>query len=148
MIPVAERIRLLRAAGLAPELADGELRALATAVDFCEIAAGEVLIPEEGPSRQSFLVVEGIADIHSSGATVATVGPGSFFNALVADRRPIGATAQTPMRVFVIAPSVAQRFGLAPKPPPRSPQAPPIVAIGITAATTTAPEEPQQGPFG
>jgi CRP-like cAMP-binding protein len=143
VIPVDERISLLRAAGVGPTRSDDDLRALALAVDVCEIAAGEVLIPEDGPSRQSFVVVDGIADIHSSGVTVATVGPGSFFNALKADHRPVGATARTPMTVLVVTPSVAQRFGLASEQAPD----PPFATFGLTISTNSAKVDPRQEPF-
>jgi CRP-like cAMP-binding protein len=112
VIPVNERMGMLRRANVATGVGDGELRALATAVDVCEVGAGDVLIAEGSPARQSFVVMEGVASIDSGGVVVAMVGPGSFIDALGADHRPVGATAQTPMIVLVVTPLVADRFGL------------------------------------
>jgi CRP-like cAMP-binding protein len=112
MRSVAEKMGLLRSMRTGLHLGDDELRAVAAAVDVCEVQAGEVLVGEHAPSRQSFVVLEGVASMHSGGAAVALVGPGSYIDALGADERPVGATAQTDMVVLVISPSVAERFGL------------------------------------
>jgi len=105
-------MRVLREALIGAELTEADLRALAAEVQVCEVGPGEVLVPVDAPSRQSFVVIEGVATVHSGTAAVATLGPGSFIDALAADATPMGATAATPMVLLVLVPRVMERFGL------------------------------------
>jgi len=105
-----ERTALLRIACAGSNLDDGELRALATEVGVSSAEPGEVLIAETGPSRQSFVIAEGAAALHSSGRSFAVVGPATFLDALAAETVPVGATAWTPMVLLVLAPSVVARL--------------------------------------
>jgi len=71
------------------------------------VEAGEIMVHEGRPGRQSFIVVEGEASVVSGGREIARLGPGQFFGEMaVLTQRPRSATvaAATDMRVFVLEP--------------------------------------------
>lgn len=109
----ARRIEMLRGLPLFDHCTDRELAGLDRLVDEIEVAEGAVLTREGQPGRESFIVVEGEADVVLGGETIATLGPGSFFGELaMLDFRPRSATvtAKTPMRLLVVGPADFSAF--------------------------------------
>lgn len=103
-------VGLLR--GLAPFRGhdDRALAKLAQMVDVVELDAGHVLTLEGRSGRETFLVVEGSAEVAVHGSTIATIGPGQLIGEMaMLEREPRTATvtAKTPMTVLVVG---AQSF--------------------------------------
>ena len=92
---------------------DRSLTRLATLVDVIDLEAAQVLTHEGHTGRESFLVIEGWADVAVRGATVATLGPGQLVGEMaMLDHQPRTATvtARTPMTVLVIGPQNFESF--------------------------------------
>jgi len=71
------------------------------------VSAGETLVREGHPGRQSFIVVSGEAVVVAGGREIARLGPGEFFGEMaVLTLRPRSATvrAATNMRLLVLEP--------------------------------------------
>lgn len=107
MPTVKSRIAALREVRSFSTCTAKELEQIARLVDEVDVDAGDVLMREGSPGRQSFVVLEGQAEITVAGRPVAVVGPGSFLGetALI-DKGARTATviAATPMRLLVVGP--------------------------------------------
>ncbi|HVL81528.1 MAG TPA: cyclic nucleotide-binding domain-containing protein [Actinomycetota bacterium] len=80
-----------------------ELTSLGTEVD---VAQGYVLMREDDPGREGFIVLSGRASVEVDGVEVATLGPGQIVGEMaLLDRLPRSATvrAQTPMRLLTLS---------------------------------------------
>jgi len=109
VLTAAEKLRLLGVVPGLPQLPGPCVAALASGVDECDVAPGEVLAREGSPSRQSFLVVEGQAAVVIGGHNVAVIGPGAFVGDVCGpdDHAAVATvTAHTAMRVLVLTPQV------------------------------------------
>ena len=92
---------------------DRSLAQLAALVDVLDLEAGQVLTREGQGGRESFLVVEGWADVDVQGKTVATLGAGELIGEMaMLDRQPRSATvtAKTAMTVLAIGPQNFEAF--------------------------------------
>ena len=102
------KIALLRRVPGLAGYADRQLAQLAPLVDEAEVDEGTVLIEEGRPGRQTFLVVEGHADVTLRGQYLERVGPGDFVGEMAlldASPRSATVTAVTKMTVLVMDPS-------------------------------------------
>ena len=89
---------------------DRELAQIARLVDEVDMPKGGVLMREGEPGRESFVIVDGVAEVTVDGRPVATLGAGSFVGEMsLIELLPRTATvvAQTPMRLLAIG---AQQF--------------------------------------
>jgi cAMP-dependent protein kinase regulator len=71
------------------------------------VEAGEVLVREGNPGRQTFIIIAGEAVVTAGGRKIAHLGAGDFFGEMaVLTQRPRAATvrAASPMRVVVLDP--------------------------------------------
>lgn len=107
MLTYRQRLALLQAVPSLRGLPAERVDRLAAESHEVRLDAGERLVSEGVPGRQSFVVVEGSAAVIAGGQTVAHLGPGSF----VGDTQgPIGLyktatiTAETSMALLVIGP--------------------------------------------
>jgi CRP/FNR family cyclic AMP-dependent transcriptional regulator len=92
---------------------DRSLAQLAPLVDVLDIEAGKALTREGRAGRESFLIVEGWAEVTIQGETVATLGPGQFVGEMaMLENQPRTATvtARTAMTVLVIGPQNFSTF--------------------------------------
>lgn len=101
-----------------------ELQRVAKVADEVEITEGRVLLKQDSPAREAFVVIEGTAEVHRNGKRVAQLGAGDCIGELaLLDRgtRTASVTATSPMRVLVIssreftalledAPTIAQKL--------------------------------------
>ena len=103
-----DRFETLRAIPLFYRCSNKELSLVDSLVAEGRAAAGEVMIREGSPGRESFIVLTGEAAVTIGGRRVATLGAGDFFGemALLGERRQRVATvtAITPMTLLVIDP--------------------------------------------
>jgi CRP-like cAMP-binding protein len=102
------RIALLRRVPGLAGYADRQLAQLAPMVDEADVAPGTILVREGKPGRQTFLIVEGQADVTLRGQYLERVGPGDFVGEMaLLDNSPRAATvtAATPMRLLVMDPT-------------------------------------------
>lgn len=84
------------------------LRKLASQIDEICVNTGQVLAREGRSGFESFVVVEGWAEVSSNGVTFATIGPGEFIGEMaLVEGTPRNATvvATTPMTLLVLDPS-------------------------------------------
>jgi CRP-like cAMP-binding protein len=102
------KIALLRRVPGLAGYADRQLAQLAPLVDEAELAAGTILMEEGKPGRQTFLIVDGQADVTLRGQYLERVGPGDFVGEMAlldANPRSATVTAVTPLRVLVMNPT-------------------------------------------
>ena len=86
---------------------DKALSRVAQIFDDCEIPAGTCLTREGAPSREMFLVIDGVAEVTRAGERIAMIGPGECIGEMgMLDHQPRSATvvAQTAMRLLVVGP--------------------------------------------
>lgn len=87
------------------DLAEDDLRALATYADEVTVSEGKHLVDEGGYAYDLFAIVEGTAQVIVGGDTVAELGPGDFFGeAGVLEKQQRNATvvAKTRMRLVTL----------------------------------------------
>ena len=112
-VPV-DRINILATIALFRGCSDRELAEIDSLVDDIEAEPGEVLTKEGHAGQESFIIVDGEAEVTLRGETKALLGPGEFFGemALLDPGRPRSATvrAVTPMRLLVIDPRSLSRL--------------------------------------
>jgi len=95
----------LAAVPLFESLSPDELEAVASLTDLRQEEAGAHLVGEGAPGYSLFVLLEGTAQVTSSGETVTTLGPGDFFGeiALLGEgSRTATVTASSPVSLFVI----------------------------------------------
>lgn len=106
-----ERLEFLRGVQLFEGLPDKVLKRLDGHLDDVDVAAGERLTFQGAHGLETFIVVEGSAEVTVDGARIAEVGPGEVVGeiAVVGRRaRTATVTALTPMKLLVIS---AQEIG-------------------------------------
>lgn len=104
-------VDLLRGVPNIGSCSDKELATLAQIVDVVTVDEGKVLIQEGAHGRESFVIVDGQAEVSRKGTVLATLGEGEFVGemAMLIDQpRSATVTAITPMRLLV---TNAQTFG-------------------------------------
>jgi CRP-like cAMP-binding protein len=102
------KIALLRKVPGLAGYADRQLAQLTPLVDEADVPAGTILVEEGKPGRQTFLVVEGEADVTLRGQYLERVGPGGFIGEMAlldASPRSATVTAVTDMKVLVMDPT-------------------------------------------
>ena len=102
------KIALLRRVPGLGGYADRQLAQLAPLVDEAELPAGTILMEEGRPGRQTFLIVDGQADVTLRGQYLNRLGPGDFVGEMAlldAGPRSATVTAVTPMQVLVMDPA-------------------------------------------
>ena len=100
------KVDVLRQAPLFSELSKKELAELATHAEDLEVAEGQTIVREGETGHEFFVILEGEIEITANGRHVATRGGGDFVGeiALLEDtRRTATVTAETPVRLFVLA---------------------------------------------
>lgn len=101
-----ERDELLRRVPLLRECSPEELARIDELIDDIEVPPGEVLTKEgDGRARESFLILDGEAEVVIGGRVIARLEPGDLFGEMTAlDDEPRSATvtASTPMYLFVL----------------------------------------------
>ena len=102
------RLALLASVPIFAGCTGRELEAIDRLVDDIDVNAGDVLVREGAPGRESFVVVAGEATVTVDGRQVAVLGPGDFFGemSILDPGRPRSATvtASTAMRLLVLEP--------------------------------------------
>lgn len=84
-----------------------DLQKIARASDEVSVDQGKVLVEQDTPGRECFVIVEGRAVVRRNNRKVATFGPGDYFGELsLLDHGPRTATveAETPMKLLVLGP--------------------------------------------
>lgn len=102
------RLQILRSVPLFRGLGDAELARIDSIVDDIEVMPGEVLMHEGRRGTESFIVVEGEAEVLSCGSRLTVLGPGAFFGEMtLLDFQPRTTTvrALTAMHLFVLGPA-------------------------------------------
>jgi CRP/FNR family cyclic AMP-dependent transcriptional regulator len=85
---------------------DRDVAELSRLVDVADVEAGHVLTREGAAGRESFVIVEGEAEVTVGGQLVATLGAGQFVGEMaMIDFKPRTATvtAITPVRLLVLS---------------------------------------------
>jgi CRP/FNR family transcriptional regulator, cyclic AMP receptor protein len=101
-----EQIERLRAVGLFAGCTDKELAQVDRLTCRQDVPAGTVLCRQDAFGCQTFVVIDGHAQVTIDGAEIATLGPGSFFgemSVLDGNRRVATVAALTPMTVLVLS---------------------------------------------
>jgi CRP-like cAMP-binding protein len=94
MLPLIERLRLLRRFDLFAELPAEDLLGIAQVVEQVEHAAGDVIFAKGDPGHELFLVARGRVRIVDGPTTIVVLGEGEFFGDLaVIDHQPRSAGA-------------------------------------------------------
>jgi CRP-like cAMP-binding protein len=107
---------LLKAVPLFGGLSKKSLTELAKIADEIDLAEGKVLITEEEPGRQFFILLEGEADVRRKGRKVNTMKAGDFFGEIsLVTERPTTATVTLtePSTALVISRPAFRRMLLA-----------------------------------
>jgi CRP/FNR family transcriptional regulator, cyclic AMP receptor protein len=79
--------------------------AVAGAADEVDVPAGKVLVRENEYAGELFVVVDGLAQVHSGESAIATVAAGDVFGelgVLAGPTRSATVIAETPMRLLVV----------------------------------------------
>jgi CRP-like cAMP-binding protein len=100
------KVAALKAVPLFASFKRRDLAAVAQIADELDLAAGQVLITENEPGRQFFVLLEGEAVVRRGGRKLKAVGPGDFFGeiSLLTDRPTTASVATTtPARVLVLS---------------------------------------------
>ena len=85
-----------------------ELGLLGSITTAISVRPGTVVMTEDGPGRECFVIAGGRARATRDGETVAVLGPGEFFgemSLLVGAPRAFTVVAETPMELYVISPA-------------------------------------------
>ncbi len=82
MIPVFERMRLLRSVPLFTEIPGEDILMVAEIVDVVECAQGEVVFRKGDPGEDMYIIMRGRVAIRDGGADIATLGEREFFGEL------------------------------------------------------------------
>lgn len=86
-----------------------ELEAIDRLLDDIDVNAGQVLVREGVPGRETFVVVAGEAIVTVDGRQMATLSPGDFFGEMAIldpdKSRSATVTASTAMRLLVLDPT-------------------------------------------
>ena len=99
------KIELLKNVPLFSSCSRAELRALALVADELDLRDGRVLVREDRPGREFFVLVDGTVRVTRKGRKLNQLGPGSWFGeiALITNApRTATVTATSPIRVLVI----------------------------------------------
>jgi CRP-like cAMP-binding protein len=98
------KVQALKAAPLFEDLSRKELVQLERVCEDLEVEPGKVLCKEGQTGHEFFVIVDGKVQVTRKGRRVATLGSGDFVGeiALVTEV-PRTATAETPVRLFVLA---------------------------------------------
>lgn len=86
-------------------LSKKELTTIGRASDEVKVPAGKVLVEEDSPGHEFFLILEGTATVKRGGRKIATLGPGQYFGEMaLLDRGPRSATvvADNDMTLLVL----------------------------------------------
>ena len=86
-------------------VADEDLREIATFAEEESVEQGEALVNEGDFSYEFMAIQEGEAEVQREGEQVATLGPGDYFGEvglLEKDRRNATVIAKTPMRLVTL----------------------------------------------
>ncbi len=100
---IIERVVALSGAQVFGDLPDHVLAQVATIVDEVTAEPGEVIIEQGAEESWMFVLIDGVASVEVSGATVATLEPGAMIGELAAlDPEPRSATvrATSPSLLF------------------------------------------------
>jgi CRP-like cAMP-binding protein len=102
------RLALLASLPVFASCSGRELEAVDRLVDDIDVSAGEVLVREGIPGRESFIVVAGEARVTINGREIALLGPGDFFGEMSildpGQPRSATVTAASAMRLLVLDP--------------------------------------------
>jgi CRP-like cAMP-binding protein len=104
-VPSAEKIAFLRDVWLFEGCSTQELRSIARITTPVSVHAARTLAREGEPGREFGVIIEGEATVTIAGATIGTIGPGSFYGELAlldGGRRSATVTARTPMLLLVL----------------------------------------------
>jgi CRP-like cAMP-binding protein len=99
------RSSALRAVPLFAACTDQELAEVDMLIDEIEVETGEVVIREGEAGEETFVILEGQAEVTARGRRLAGRGPGEFFGemaVLAGGPRSATVTAATPMRLVVV----------------------------------------------
>jgi CRP-like cAMP-binding protein len=87
------KVELLKKVPLFAGLSKKSLTEVAKIADEIDLAEGKVLIREDEPGRQFFILLDGGADVRRKGRKVNTLGAGDFFGEIsLVTERPTTAT--------------------------------------------------------
>jgi CRP-like cAMP-binding protein len=103
----ASRIELLSGIPMFANLPKAVLAKVDSLVYEVELDAGAVLMTENEPGREAFIIAEGRAEVRVAGETVAHASAGDLVGEMsLLDLLPRSATviAETPLRVLVMEP--------------------------------------------
>ena len=102
-----DRRRVLRAVPLFAACTDKELAYVDAVVDDIDVEPGEVLVREDQPGGESFVIVTGTAGVTLRGQHLTTLTAGEVFGEMaLLEHKPRSATvvALSPMHLLVITP--------------------------------------------
>jgi CRP-like cAMP-binding protein len=111
------------------------LTAVATIADEIDLPADRVLIQEDVPGREFFILLEGTVAVRRRGRKIASMGPGDFFGeiALLSPRKTTASvTTTSPVRVAVVTRAGFKRLLR---------ENPPLQMSVITALVSRVPDE-------
>jgi CRP-like cAMP-binding protein len=100
-------IEQLRAVRLFRGCSDRDLALIDRLTTVDQVPAGLVLCKQGSVGRETFIIIDGQADVAIDGTVIATLGPSSFFgelSVLDGDPRVATVTAVTPMSLLVLSP--------------------------------------------
>jgi CRP-like cAMP-binding protein len=95
----------LKSIPLFQDVADEDLRQIATFASEVSVEEGSHLVDEGDFSYQFMAIEEGVAEVLRSGEHVANLGPGDFFGEmglLEKERRSATVVAKSPMRLVTL----------------------------------------------
>ena len=100
-----DKVELLRGVSLFSACSGRELNRIASLADEIDVPPGRVLVRQDDPGREFFVIVEGKAKVSPRGKRAVELGPGSGFGELaLLDQGPRSATvsAETDMHLLVL----------------------------------------------
>ena len=100
-----DKVELLRGVSLFSACSGRELSRIASLADEIDVPPGRVLVRQDDPGREFFVIVEGKAKVSPRGKRAVELGPGSGFGELaLLDQGPRSATvsAETDMHLLVL----------------------------------------------
>jgi len=103
----SKKLEMLQRLPMFAACSERELAQILRLVDEIDMAKGDVLMREGAPGRESFIIVEGEAEVTVDRTHLATLGPGSFvgeMSLIEMEPRTATVTAKTPMRLLAIGP--------------------------------------------
>lgn len=102
-----KKLEMLQGLPMFAACSDRELTQILRLVEEIDMAKGAVLMKEGAPGRESFIIVEGEAEVTVDGTHLATLGHGSIvgeMSLIETEPRTATVTAKTPMRLLAIGP--------------------------------------------